>query len=540
MESQDLRIDPHPEDPLHQRSGPGMAWSLGNTSEALPGVQTPLGWTFWRDHLNVAIRRAYVALGALPRRELATDSDPLKNFGAAFYGRYTASIELGRQMADRMPGTSAASFDRAIFGSVQQGTAQRGTRRRYPIVAWRLPLELATVRRRLARSSEPVRAWWLEAAFEPLPWPAGLANKRVTEAGRWFDAIMADHTIVTYLAQRAVASLHAVAGDVAGAGLDDLMVSGTSSLAEAAMLDDVRTLASGQLAMGDFLRRHGFYGPHGGAIHAPSWREDPASLTVYCNAMARAADEPPDVVMARRLARGDAAVRTFLRSVPPRKRMTARTAVAAAKAFVPFREVGKASFLQVLDVLRAAAHARGAELADAGLIGSAADVFYLTEQELLAGEPRSDIKDAIDFRRRRRERYLELDLPRLWTGDPAPVLAGRSAEPASGDTERGGAGVSSGLVEGRVRVVTAPESDEFEPDEILVCVSTDPGWAPLLYLAGGLVTELGGMLSHGAIIARELGLPAAVNVTNATSWLRTGDLVRLDGGTGMVTLLRRG
>jgi pyruvate,water dikinase len=517
-----------------------MAWSLGNTSEALPGVLTPLGWTFWRDHLNVAIRRAYYALGALPRRELAPDPDPLKNFGAAFYGRYTASIELGRKMADLMPGTSAVTFDRAIFGSVQPGTPERGTRRRYPIVAWRLPLQFAVVRRRLTRTSQRVRGWWEEAAFEPLPWPSGLAKQRVTEAGRWFDLIMADHTIVTYLGQRAVASLRAVTGDSPGVDLDDLMVSGASSLTEREMLADVWALASGQLEMDDFLHRHGFYSPHGGAIDAASWREDPAPLDSYCKTIARAGEDPPNVVLDRRAARGNAAVRDFLRSLPLRRRMRARAAVAAAKAFVPFREVGKASFLQALDVLRAAAHARRAELADAGLIGSADDVFYLTEQELLADVPRSDLKDVIDFRRRRRDRYRELDLPRLWTGDPDPVPADRTAQQARDnaapdDTERQGAGVSSGVVEGRVRVITSPEIEELEPDEILVCVSTDPGWAPLLYMAAGLITELGGMLSHGAIIARELSLPAAVNVANATSWLRTGDQVRLDGASGVVT-----
>lgn len=536
----ELHVDVHPEDPLHQSSGPTMAWSLGNTSEALPGILTPLGWTFWRTHLNVAIRRAYFRLGALPRRELVADPDPLKNFGAAFYGRYTASIELGRRMADLLPGTSAASFDRSIFGSVQPGTPHRSTRRRYPIVAWRLPVQLAVVRRRALRNGERVRRWWEQAAFLARPWPAGLAQQRIREAGAHFDSVMADHTISTYLAQRAVTALRVSVGDAPAVELDDLMVSGTGDVVEGAMLEDTRALAEGRLGVAEFLRRHGFYGPRGGAIDVPSWREDPAALDSYCAALLKAGGSGSSRdVMTRRAERSKAAEVRFLRAVPRRRRPRARMAISLCRKFVPFREVGKASFLQVLDVLRAAAHDLGAHLCEQGLIAFPEDVFYLTENELLGDRLRADAKDVIALRRSRREHYLKCDLPRLWTGDPEPVPAQREEGSSAEDRLRDGAGVSVGVAQGRVRVVVSPDLDDFEPDEILVCVSTDPAWAPLFSLAGGLVTELGGALSHGAIIARELGLPAVVNVAGATSWLRDGDVVRVDGASGTVSVIAR-
>ncbi len=533
----DLRVEVHPDDPLHQRSGSAMAWTLGNTSEALPGVLTPLGWTFWRDHLNIAIRRAYYRLGALPRRELQPNSDPLENFGAAFYGRYTASIELGRRMANLLPGTNAASFDRAMFGSVQPGTPARNSVARYPIIAGRLPTQVATVRRRSLHNARDVLSWWHDAAFRAQPWPEGLAQHRIREAGTRFESVMADHTMVTYLAQLAVTRLRSAAGN-ADVDLGDLMASGSGTVVEAAMLTDLRDLAGGLLTMDQFLSRHGFYCPRGGAIDIASWRESPEGLAAYRIGLSNAGGDSPDAVLHRRATRGEEAAQAFLRSVPAAQRIRARAAIAMCRAFVPFREVGKASFLQVLDVVRAAARDRGAALAQTGVLASEQDIFFLTEQEFLAHDLRTDIKDIVAFRRERRDHYLQCELPRSWTGDPEPLPAGGDDQASEGVT-RQGTGVSAGAVEGTVRVITAPDADDFDPDEVLVCVSTDPAWAPLLYMAAGLVTELGGMLSHGAIIARELGLPAVVNVTQATSWLRTGDVVRIDGASGDVSILSR-
>ena len=100
-----------------------------------------------------------------------------------------------------------------------------------------------------------------------------------------------------------------------------------------------------------------------------------------------------------------------------------------------------------------------------------------------------------------------------------------------------GDAVSPGLVEGRVQVVFDPREARLEPGEILVCPSTDPGWTPLFLTAGGLVMEIGGLMTHGSIVAREYGLPAVVGVHQATTRLQTGQRVRVDGHRGRVTIL---
>jgi pyruvate,water dikinase len=100
-----------------------------------------------------------------------------------------------------------------------------------------------------------------------------------------------------------------------------------------------------------------------------------------------------------------------------------------------------------------------------------------------------------------------------------------------------GSPVSPGSVEGRVRVVLDPRQAGLVPGEIMVCPGTDPSWTPLFLTAGGLIMEVGGMMTHGAVVAREYGIPAVVGVDHATQRLVTGQCVRLDGSSGQIDVL---
>jgi pyruvate,water dikinase len=91
-------------------------------------------------------------------------------------------------------------------------------------------------------------------------------------------------------------------------------------------------------------------------------------------------------------------------------------------------------------------------------------------------------------------------------------------------------------VEGPVRVVLDPQNANLSPGEILVCQGTDPAWTPLFLAAGGLVMEVGGMMTHGAIVAREYGIPAVVGVHQATTILQTGQRIQVNGSTGEIHL----
>jgi len=200
-----------------------------------------------------------------------------------------------------------------------------------------------------------------------------------------------------------------------------------------------------------------------------------------------------------------------------------------AGRYLPLRGVGKVAFLQSLDVARAAARRIGALLAADGVIAEPDDVFYLTAPEVL-GAPPAGARDLVAERRAIREGYRKLRLPTTWTGNPSYELIDDAPRPADepGATAGGltGVGVSAGVAEGPARVVTDPALAEMEPGDILVAHTTDPSWASLMFMARALVVDIGGQLSHAAVVARELGIPCVMNTVDGTRLLHDGDRLR--------------
>lgn len=166
------------------------------------------------------------------------------------------------------------------------------------------------------------------------------------------------------------------------------------------------------------------------------------------------------------------------------------------------------------------------------------DIFYLSKEEVTALI--SDGVDAQALSKERRadyERFRRIKSPEvIRTGDEH---RGTPAPPPSAVMELKGQGTSRGVITGRARVIALPEDfHNLEKGEILVTLYTDPSWTPLLAMAGGLVLEVGGMLSHGSIVAREYGIPAAVGIKDATEIIRTGDRVKIDGRAGSVIVYK--
>ena len=182
--------------------------------------------------------------------------------------------------------------------------------------------------------------------------------------------------------------------------------------------------------------------------------------------------------------------------------------------------------------------AAGQKLVEAGTLTEAGDVFFLHLWELKAlgsGESR-DWKALIAERRATYARELRRRrIPRIMLSDGTAFYDA----PSTGDAANtlSGSPVSAGVVEGTVRVVLDPHGVQLVPGEILVCPATDPAWTPLFLAAGGLVMEVGGMMTHGSVVAREYGIPAVVGVSQATTRLQTGQRVRVDGSSGLVTVL---
>jgi pyruvate,water dikinase len=196
----------------------------------------------------------------------------------------------------------------------------------------------------------------------------------------------------------------------------------------------------------------------------------------------------------------------------------------------------------------------GRRYADAGALDEPRDVFYLTIDEALGwagGTTASgDIRAVARARKAEFARYHEMPAPPdrfetrglvhggAWAASAASP-EGTALPAGLSDDERRGTGCYPGVVRGPVRVVRDPRNAVLEPGEILVAERTDPGWVMLFPAAKALLVERGSLLSHSAIVARELGLPAVVSVPGLTSWLTTGDEVEMDGRTGVIRRLQR-
>jgi pyruvate,water dikinase len=226
-------------------------------------------------------------------------------------------------------------------------------------------------------------------------------------------------------------------------------------------------------------------------------------------------------------------------ALPAYRRRPAKLVARLASKFIPLRGTGKAAFLQCVDVARAAAWELGAAFSTDGSLSDPEDVFMLTLEELLAPVPPGGFGELAATRRALHDEYRTLDVPDLFNGLPVPfvigdALAGATAERVTGTP------VSAGIVAGVARVVLDAQSDEqLEPGEILVCRTTDPSWASTMMLAAALVIDIGGPISHGAIVARELGIPCVIGTRDGTSNIRTGDRLLVDGGSGEVIVTER-
>jgi pyruvate,water dikinase len=190
--------------------------------------------------------------------------------------------------------------------------------------------------------------------------------------------------------------------------------------------------------------------------------------------------------------------------------------------------------------------AQGRRLVAAGLLDDVQDVFFLTAVEFydaVAGRSSGRAADPTELEARKQHFLTYRDrLPASFLFDDVEtegeIVEGEPVDGAEEEEGLSGVGASRGLARGRVRVVAdLARLSDVEPGEILVVNNIDPGWTPVFPLLAGLVTETGGILSHGAILAREYGIPTVTGVTQATKRLEPGSVVEVDGTRGVVAVL---
>ncbi len=205
--------------------------------------------------------------------------------------------------------------------------------------------------------------------------------------------------------------------------------------------------------------------------------------------------------------------------------------------FTGYREYPKYGMIQRYFAYKQALLKEAERLVEQNILQEKEDIFYLTFEELQdlvrAHEPEDDLickrKEEFNF-------YEKLTPPRVITSD-GEIITGEYKREDLPAAALAGLAVSSGVIEGRARVMVNMEDANLEEGDILVTAYTDPSWTPLFVSIKGLVTEVGGLMTHGAVIAREYGLPAVVGVERATERIRDGQRIRVHGTEGYVEIL---
>ena len=220
-----------------------------------------------------------------------------------------------------------------------------------------------------------------------------------------------------------------------------------------------------------------------------------------------------------------------------RKAEEAMRMIDRVRTFIGYREYPKYGIVSRYFVYKQALLEEAERLVQDQVLREKEDVFYLTFQELHDVVRKNHVDDQLIHQRKDAFRsYQALTPPRVLTSD-GEVITGAYRRDDVPTGALVGLPVSAGTIEGRARVILDMTQADLEPDDILVTSFTDPSWTTLFITIKGLVTEVGGLMTHGAVIAREYGLPAVVGVEDATRLIRDGQRIRVHGTDGYVEIL---
>jgi pyruvate,water dikinase len=307
---------------------------------------------------------------------------------------------------------------------------------------------------------------------------------------------------------------------------------------------DYRTGGMPDLLLQQLSEFLGFYGHRGVAeidLGLPRWSEDPSYiLSVLANYLQL---QDPNMAPDVQFQRGAQEAETMVADLTRRARRNGRLRgllvgflFKRTRMLAGIRELPKFCIVYILACIREQLWYIGGKLALAKRLETAEDIFFITLSEARNALEGTDMRSLVRERRSDYEHELKRrQVPRVLLSDGTePGTQTIAAKSDEGTLE--GTPASAGVVTGKARVILDPTNANLEPGEILVAPSTDPGWTPLFLTAGGLVMEMGGSISHGAVVAREYGIPAVVGVLGATERIITGQHITVDGSSGIVSL----
>ena len=332
--------------------------------------------------------------------------------------------------------------------------------------------------------------------------------------------------------QRLTAALQKCTNETEANVLASQLISGLSGNLTVETNERLWQVATGNLALTDFLIDYGHRAVGEFELAEPRWREDTTYLEQVIASIQHGRSEADDQTHFAKQVELRASAEQQLSELLGNKaslRKQIESELDFTRRYMPFRETAKFYLMLGYEQIRRAL----LELDNRYELEGG--IFYLMPDELeglIAGE---DVGDTIATRRTERELMLQIELPDVIFSDSlAQIGAPVSTEVAE---TYSGVGVSAGIAQGKACVLLTPS--EVRPSDrgyILVCPSTDPAWTPLFLHAAGLVMERGGILSHGAVVAREYGVPAVANIPNATRLIADGQILQIDGNQGVVSI----
>ncbi len=572
-----------------------LIWDNSNIAESYCGVTTPLTYSYAR-YIYEEVYWQFCRLLGVPEKKLEDNADLFGRMLGLVQGRiYYSLVDWYRAIAllpgftwnrrfmeqmmgvkEEMPaellprvtaaGLGARLADLGHLGSTVIGLLR--ARRRLPKtkLAFRARLDAA-----LATPAVPFddqRADELAAAYRALErqlltrWDAPMVNDFFAMlyhgvlrslCTKWLgaeslanDLVGGEGGLVSTEPARLVEKLAALAAPHA----DLLSVLSLGDVSGLALLLREPRLADFSAAYADYLARFGDRCMEELKLESPTLRDHPAPLL---RGIAALAARPASAARPRFDARAQAESRVASAFAGrPLRRLVFHRVLRRARGYVRDRENLRLDRTRLFARVREIFLALGARLTEVGSLAAPRDIFYLTVPEALGfvegTAVTTDLRGLVALRQTEFARHAAAPEPAdrietrgaVYVGNPfnAPRPA-TPAQPAIGtDPElRRGLPCCPGVVRARVRVVLDPRGVSPSPGEILVAARTDPGWVMLFPAAVGLLVEHGSLLSHSAIVSRELGLPSIVSIPGLTAWLRSGDLVELDGAAGTIRRL---
>jgi pyruvate,water dikinase len=561
-----------------------VSWSNANVNENFPGAISPLLFSIAAPGYTHYFRNLARAFGIAPRRVRAMEpafQQIIGVHGARMYYNLTSIHSVLR----------LAPFGKALTGSFDsfvgadgvdvrtETLATSGTLRQIgelAVIAVKTARQFLRLDKRIARFERTVDEF--AARTDPAMLPAmslgelgaALAEFVDIRCHKWLDASLADAaSMVCYgalerLLRRAdkgavhTSLLKAIPGVVSGEPVLHLWALSRrirrdpalaeliehSSAAEAVdVIEASLRFIDFRAALHSYLTDWGFRCSEELMLTSPSFAENPAPLVDILRAYARMDGDSPADTLRIQAAEREAETERVLRELNPIDAALLCVLLPWTHAAIRFRERARLKQALLYSRCRRIALALGTELSRRGTIATRDDVFFLTAPELLelarggALLPGS-VRETIGVRRVEHARLSAVTPPDAFTLERGEYFDPRKharKEAVNAGDDLTGIAACSGRATGRATVLASvTESDRLAKGDILVTKQTDPGWGPVFFMISGLVIERGGMLSHGAIIAREFGIPCVVGVRNAMERIPSGATITVDGDRGAV------